>query len=86
MNRPILFATLLPSMLALAVSTPALGRADALSLAQQDAAALNRGDAATGLALYSDDAFMQAGPLCNATPCVRRQGRDPEEPRGSRGR
>lgn len=70
MNKPILFTILLAPMLALAVATPAPARANALSLAQQDVAALNRGDAAAGVALYSGDAVMQAGPLCMATPCV----------------
>lgn len=70
MNRPIFFVTLLASMVALAVSTPAPAKDNALSLAQRDVAALNRGDAAAGLALYSDDAVMQGGPLCIATPCV----------------
>jgi len=40
------------------------------SLAQQHAAAINRGDAAAALALYNDDAVLQAGALCTATPCV----------------
>jgi ketosteroid isomerase-like protein len=70
MNRPIFFVTLLASMLVLAVSTPAPAKDNPASLAQRDAAALARGDVAAALALYSDDAVMQAGPLCNATPCV----------------
>jgi hypothetical protein len=70
MNRPIFFVTLLASIFVLAASTPAPAKDNALSLAQRDAAAMGRGDVAAALALYSDDAVMQAGPLCNATPCV----------------
>jgi hypothetical protein len=70
MNRPIFFVTMLASVLALAVSTPAPAKDNPLSLAQREVAAQNRGDVAADLALYSDDAVMQAGPLCNATPCV----------------
>jgi hypothetical protein len=69
MNRPIFFVTLLASMLALAVSTPAPAEVDPASLAEQDAAAESRGDVAAALALYSDDAIVQYGGLC-WTPCV----------------
>jgi hypothetical protein len=68
MNRPIFFVTLLASILALAASAPAAE--NPLSLAERDIGAMNRGDAAAGGALYSDDAVMQGGPLCNANPCV----------------
>jgi hypothetical protein len=69
MNRPIFFATLLAFMLPFAVSTPAPAQSDPLSLAQQEAAAERRGDVASALALYSDDAIIQYGGLC-WTPCV----------------
>jgi len=69
MNRPIFFVTLLASMLALAVSTPAPAEVDPASLAEQDLAAESRGDVAAALALYSDDAIVQYGGLC-WTPCV----------------
>ena len=69
MNRPIFFLTLLTSMLALAVSTPAPAEVDPASLAERDMAAESRGDVAAALALYSDDAIVQYGGLC-WTPCV----------------
>src|SRR6266403_1136323 len=69
MNRPIFFLTLLPSMLALAVSTPAPAEVDPASLAERDMAAESRGDVAAALASYSDDAIVQYGGLC-WTPCV----------------
>ena len=69
MNRPIFFATLLASMVALAVSTPAPAEVDPALLAEQDMAAESRGDVTAALALYSDDAIVQYGGLC-WTPCV----------------
>jgi hypothetical protein len=69
MNRPIFFAALLASVLALAVSTPAPAEVDPASLAEQDLAAESRGEVAAALALYSDDAIVQYGGLC-WTPCV----------------
>src|SRR6266446_2431356 len=69
MNRPVLFVTLLASMLAIAVSTPAPAEVDPASLAERDLAAESRGDVAAALALYSDDAIVQYGGLC-WTPCV----------------
>src|SRR5947209_16040877 len=69
MNRPIFLVTLLASMLALAVSTPAPAEVDPASLAQQELAAESRGEVAAALALYSDDAIIQYGGLC-WTPCV----------------
>jgi hypothetical protein len=68
-NRPIFFATLLASMVAPAVSTPAPAEVDPASLAEQDMAAESRGDVTAALALYSDDAIVQYGGLC-WTPCV----------------
>src|SRR6266576_4074443 len=69
MNRLIFFVTLLTSMLALAVSTPAPAEVDPASLAERDMAAESRGDVAAALASYSDDAIVQYGGLC-WTPCV----------------
>ncbi len=69
MDRPIFFATLLASMIALAASTPAPAQVDPVSLAERDLAAESRGDVAAALALYSDDAIVQNGGLC-WTPCV----------------
>ena len=75
MNRPIFFATLLASVLALAVSRPApaadygQAKVNPLSLAQQDLAAESRGDVAAALALYTDEAIVQYGGLCSPT-CV----------------
>jgi hypothetical protein len=69
MNRPIFFAALLASMLALAVSTPAPAEVDPALLAERDLAAESRGDVAAALALYSDDAIVQYGGLC-WTPCI----------------
>src|SRR6266566_3270288 len=69
MNRPVFFVTLLASMVALAVSTPAPAEVDPASLAEQDMAAESRGDVTAALALYSDDAIVQYGGLC-WTPCV----------------
>jgi len=56
-------------MLAIAVSTPAPAEVDPASLAERDMAAESRGDVATALASYSDDAIVQYGGLC-WTPCV----------------
>ena len=69
MNRPVFFLTLLASILALVVSTPAPAKEDPASLAQRELAAENRGDVAAALASYSDDAIVQYGGLC-WTPCV----------------
>ncbi len=69
MNRPVFFLTLLASILALVVSTPAPAKEDPASLAQRELAAENRGDVAAALALYSDDAIVQNGGLC-WTACV----------------
>ena len=69
MNRPIFFISLLASMLALAVSTPALAEVDPASLAERDLAAESRDDVAAALALYSDDAIVQYGGLCSPN-CV----------------
>jgi hypothetical protein len=69
MNRPIFLVTLLASMLALAVSTPAPAEVDPASLAAQELAAESRGDVAAALALYADDAIVQYGGLCAPT-CV----------------
>src|SRR5438105_5182202 len=69
MNTPIFFVTLLASMLAIAVSTPAPAEVDPASLVERDLAAESRGDVAAALALYSDDAIVQYGGLC-WTPCV----------------
>jgi ketosteroid isomerase-like protein len=70
MNRTIFFVTLLASMLALAVSTPAPAKDNPASLAQRHAAAIAHGDVAAALAMYTDDAVLRAGPLCTATACV----------------
>jgi hypothetical protein len=64
MNRPILFATLLASMLVIFMSTPAPAEVSPLALAQQELAAESRGDVAAAVALYSDDAIVQYGGLC----------------------
>src|SRR5216684_4120148 len=69
MNRPIFFITLLASILALVVSTPAPAKENPASLAQRELAAESRGDASAALALYNDDAIIQYGGLC-WTPCV----------------
>jgi len=69
MNRAILFVSLLASMLAFAVSTPAPAQTDPASLAERELAAETSGDVAAALALYSDDAIVQYGGLC-WTPCV----------------
>ena len=68
--NPLMFpATLLASILALAVSTAAAAQVDPASLAKQDVEAESRGDVAAALALYSDDAIVQNGGLC-WTACV----------------
>src|ERR1700687_6041356 len=64
MKRPIFFAALLASMLALAVSTPAPAEIDPASLAERDLAAESRGDVTAALALHGDDAIVQYGGLC----------------------
>ena len=69
MKRRISFATLLTTIVALAVSTPASAEVDPASLAEQDMAAESRGDVTAALALYGDDAIVQYGGLC-WTPCV----------------
>jgi hypothetical protein len=69
MNRAILFASLLATLLAFAVSTPAPAQTDPASLAERDLAAQTGGDVAAALALYSDEAVVQYGGLC-WTPCV----------------
>jgi hypothetical protein len=69
MNRPTFIVSLLASMLAFAVSTPAPAQVDPAALAQQELEAESRGDASAALALYSDDAIVQYGGLC-WTPCV----------------
>lgn len=68
-ERTICLATLLASLLALAVSTPAPAQVDPALLAKRDMAAESRGDVAAALALYSDDSIVQGGGLC-WTPCV----------------
>ena len=70
MNRPVFFATLFASVLALAAPTLAAAKVNPASLVQQAAAAQNRGDVAGVLALYADDAVLQVGALCTPTPCV----------------
>ena len=70
MTRPIFFLTLLASMLALAVSTPAPAKDNPGSLAQRHVAAIARGDVAAALALYNDDAVIQGPGLCATAPCV----------------
>lgn len=69
MNRPILFISVLASMLALAVSMPVRAEVDPASLAERDLAAESRDDVAAALALYSDDAIVQYGGLCSPN-CV----------------
>jgi len=69
MDRPIFCVSLITSLLVLVLAAPLPARADPLSLAEQEAAAERRGDAAAALALYSDDAIIQYGGLC-WTPCV----------------
>jgi hypothetical protein len=75
MKRPIFFITFFASVLALAASTSApaqnygQAKVNPVSLAKQDLAAESRGDVASALALYSDDAIIQNGGLC-WTPCV----------------
>jgi hypothetical protein len=69
MNRPIFLVTLLASVLAFAVSTPAPAEVDPASLAAQELAAESRGDVAAAVALYADDAIVQYGGLCAPT-CV----------------
>src|SRR5437762_8033712 len=69
MNRAILLVSLLASLLARAVSTPAPAQMDPASLAERDLAAETSDDVAAALALYSDDAIVQYGGLC-WTPCV----------------
>jgi hypothetical protein len=71
MERPVLFpATVLACVLMLAAFLPAVaedyGQAtvNPALLAEQDLAAESRGDVATALALYSDDAIVQYGGLC----------------------
>src|SRR5260370_14038282 len=70
MNRTTFLLTLLASILALAVSTPAPAKDNPASLAQRHAAAIARGDVAAALAMYTDDAVLRAGPLCTTTACV----------------
>ena len=69
MNRPILLATLVASMLVLAMSTPAPAQVDPAALAEQDLVAESRGDVAAAVAFYADDAIVQYGGLCAPT-CV----------------
>jgi hypothetical protein len=69
MNRPI-FTALLSSVFAIALSTPAPAQVDPASLVQRHVEAITRGDAAGALALYNDDAILQVGDLCSATPCA----------------
>jgi hypothetical protein len=69
MSRPILVVSLLASLLAFAVCTPAPAQADPAAVAQRELAAESRGDVAAALALYSDDAIVQNGGLCGSA-CV----------------
>jgi hypothetical protein len=75
MDRPFccvaLLALILATFLSTAVPAKNYGQAtvNPASLAEQELAAENRGDAAAALAFYSDDAIVQAGGLC-WTHCV----------------
>jgi hypothetical protein len=73
MYRSILRAILLTFLLSLigpvAAEDNRQAKVDPASLAEKDLAAESRGDVATALALYADDAIIQNGGLC-WTACV----------------
>ena len=70
MYRSFCFVTLFAATLTLAASTVALAQVDPKALRQQHFDAIARGDAAGALALYTDDAVIDApGGLCAAAPC-----------------
>jgi ketosteroid isomerase-like protein len=58
------------SILTFAASTVAFAQVDPAALVEQHRAAIARGDVAGALALYTDDAVIDAPGRCAATPCV----------------
>jgi hypothetical protein len=72
MDRAFCFVTLFAATLILTVSTVALAQTDPAALAKQFLKAIDRGDAAGALALYTDDAVKDGGGGCAAAPCVGR--------------
>jgi hypothetical protein len=72
MDRSFCFVTLFAATLTLTVSTVALAQTDPAALAKQFLEAIDRGNAAGALALYTDDAVKDGGGGCGAAPCVGR--------------
>jgi dienelactone hydrolase len=71
MQQFFFLVTMLASILTLAASTVALAQSDPAALLEQAVEAIARGDVAGALALYADDAIIDApGGLCAAAPCV----------------
>ena len=70
MARSFCFVTLCAAILTLAVSTGALAQTDPAALWEQQLEAIARGDVAGALALYADDAIIDAAGPCAAAPCV----------------
>ncbi len=69
MKRFMTFSVLLVSILAF-TPTMALAQSDTVAIVEKYRNALNRGDVDAVLALFADDAVVEAGPVCNRTPCV----------------
>ena len=71
MDRSFCFVTLFAATLTLAASTVALAQSDPAAVVKKYEAAIDRGDVAGALALYTDDAVIDGlVGLCAPTPCV----------------
>ena len=69
MKRFMIFPVLLVSILAV-TPTMALAQDNPMAIVEKYRNALNRGDVDAILAFFADDAVVEAGPVCNRTPCV----------------
>ena len=70
MDRSFCFVLLFVVTLTLAASTVVLAQSDPAALLQKSYETIDRGDAASALALYADDATIDGAGLCAAAPCV----------------
>ncbi len=69
MNRFMIVAVLLMSTLSVA-STMAIAQDDPAAILQKAVDSIARGDVEAALALYADDAVVEASPVCNRTTCA----------------
>lgn len=63
-------STLAAATLLLATAAPLAAQVDPVALDRASVEALNRGDVAAAVALFTDDVVLQAGARCGQTPCV----------------